>query len=692
MSARRQTQGRRDRHHVLQIFRDFAAGGGERVQFGGGALARASRSVRRHGPSAFAPARGGRPPWRHGLAKARARPRRKHIPCRRRSRRRTAPLPSPRRRQRLQIFMRIAADDAVAADMRDNALADAGKRQLPRQSQRHRAAAHNHARDAPCLAKARRDRAEQSAPRHENAERVRTDEPASCRAGACGGGQRVVHRHIFGRRHDGRDSAPARTRRWRRARLRPAYRSARCSAVPADRRSGHRAANRPSPAAAPKRDAADKRRAGCDHAGDLVARIASGRADHGDPPRLGIKERQAQLARTCDKSPKGNVRRTARGKRLPLCVLPRYDGKALLRRHGLAVPRGVLLRAGEAPPDDAPPGPGFFSRPRFSKAAAARAAWCAACNGARRIPRRAAADPRHPRRCRHAAPARRGGADRARDFHRGPRRRHAAAARTAASRPRRRERRAVGRSLRAFASRDAAPPDAGNIFPRSPNCFPATLPRGWPVTPRDCRTSPARRTCNFSKSIRWRSPTDGRLIACDAKIIRDDSADFRHEPSEFALSRTLAERAMTALERSRPRPWLSTGRDRRQRRPGHLRRRPCHDDDGPLGRSRAAAASFMDNLRGAPDETMTERLKIARALAARPQHQGDRVPDRDRVAFARRADRRAHRLDRRRATAEAALRRACRRPRRDAQMSVEAAIEQAARAGRRPPSPTRSRW
>jgi succinyl-CoA synthetase beta subunit len=30
------------------------------------------------------------------------------------------------------------------------------------------------------------------------------------------------------------------------------------------------------------------------------------------------------------------------------------------------------------------------------------------------------------------------------------------------------------------------------------------------------------------------------------------------------------------------------------------------------------AASFMDNLRGAPDETMTERLKIARELAARP--------------------------------------------------------------------------
>jgi succinyl-CoA synthetase beta subunit len=31
------------------------------------------------------------------------------------------------------------------------------------------------------------------------------------------------------------------------------------------------------------------------------------------------------------------------------------------------------------------------------------------------------------------------------------------------------------------------------------------------------------------------------------------------------------------------------------------------------------AASFMDNLQGAPDETMNERLTIARVLAARPK-------------------------------------------------------------------------
>ena len=31
---------------------------------------------------------------------------------------------------------------------------------------------------------------------------------------------------------------------------------------------------------------------------------------------------------------------------------------------------------------------------------------------------------------------------------------------------------------------------------------------------------------------------DGRLVACDAKIIRDDSAAFRHDPDEFPLSRS----------------------------------------------------------------------------------------------------------------------------------------------------------
>jgi succinyl-CoA synthetase beta subunit len=40
--------------------------------------------------------------------------------------------------------------------------------------------------------------------------------------------------------------------------------------------------------------------------------------------------------------------------------LAEVDGKALLRRHGLAVPRGVLLAAGEGPPSETADWPGFF--------------------------------------------------------------------------------------------------------------------------------------------------------------------------------------------------------------------------------------------------------------------------------------------------------------------------------------------
>ncbi len=111
---------------------------------------------------------------------------------------------------------------------------------------------------------------------------------------------------------------------------------------------------------------------------------------------------------------------------------------------------------------------------------------------------------------------------------------------------------------------------------------------------------------------------DGHLVACDAKIIRDDSAEFRHDRQEFPTSRMLAERGMTPLERE--------ARDLGF----HL-----VETDGDIALVTAGAglgmmmmdlladhglraACFMDNLRGAPDETMAERLQIARKIAARP--------------------------------------------------------------------------
>jgi succinyl-CoA synthetase beta subunit len=42
---------------------------------------------------------------------------------------------------------------------------------------------------------------------------------------------------------------------------------------------------------------------------------------------------------------------------------------------------------------------------------------------------------------------------------------------------------------------------------------------------------------------------DGGLVACGVTAIRDENADFRH-PEDFSISRWLAARAMTALERA----------------------------------------------------------------------------------------------------------------------------------------------
>jgi succinyl-CoA synthetase beta subunit len=111
--------------------------------------------------------------------------------------------------------------------------------------------------------------------------------------------------------------------------------------------------------------------------------------------------------------------------------------------------------------------------------------------------------------------------------------------------------------------------------------------------------------------------TDGRLIACDAKIVRDDSAGFRHDPAEFPLSRALAERALMPLERSARDlgfQLVETAGDIVLVTSGAGLAMTMMDLLADHG---FRAASFMDNLRGAPDETMTERLKIARELAAR---------------------------------------------------------------------------
>ena len=112
---------------------------------------------------------------------------------------------------------------------------------------------------------------------------------------------------------------------------------------------------------------------------------------------------------------------------------------------------------------------------------------------------------------------------------------------------------------------------------------------------------------------------DGRLVACDAKMIRDDSAAFRHDPEEFPVSRALAERALTPLERSaRELGFQLVEID------GDVALVTAGAGLGMMMMDLLAdhgltAACFMDNLRGAPDETMAERLRIARTIAQRPK-------------------------------------------------------------------------
>jgi succinyl-CoA synthetase beta subunit len=115
---------------------------------------------------------------------------------------------------------------------------------------------------------------------------------------------------------------------------------------------------------------------------------------------------------------------------------------------------------------------------------------------------------------------------------------------------------------------------------------------------------------------------DGRLVVCDAKLVRDDSAAFRHDADEFPTSRMLGERALTPLERSAYElgfQLVETQGDVVLVTSGAGLAMMMMDLLADHG---LRAASFMDNLRGTPDETMVERLEIARLLAARPNIKG----------------------------------------------------------------------
>ena len=297
--------------------------------------------------------------------------------------------------------------------------------------------------------------------------------------------------------------------------------------------------------------------------------------------------------------------------------LAEYDGKVLLRRHGIAVPRGVLVHAGESPPDAVADWPGFVLKAQLLEGGRGKRGLVRVFDrldgfrDARRLILPALEDANIPLLLEEAVPI-------AREIFVAVRIDGSAQRLELLVAPE------GGENVEATAKLARIPIEPPRRRRRKKSCRAAEK-----LFPADLAARLARYAARLPDIARQEDlelleinplalTKDGTLIACDAKIIRDAAADFRHDPEEFAISRTLAERAMTKLEREAQAlgfQLVETDGDVVLVTSGAGLGMMMMDLIGDHG---MRAASFMDNLRGAPDETMTERLKIARALAARP--------------------------------------------------------------------------
>ena len=298
--------------------------------------------------------------------------------------------------------------------------------------------------------------------------------------------------------------------------------------------------------------------------------------------------------------------------------LAEHDGKALLRRHGLAVPRSVLLHTGEQPPEQAADWPSYFLKAQLLEGGRGKSGLVRRLRNlsefreARRLILATLDDADTPLLLEEAVPI-------AQEIF--------VAVRVDGTHQRLELLLAPegGENVEQSAKKltrilldVAAPVTAENIFPAVSQIFPhdlaARLARYAARLPDIAR----KEDLQLLEINPLALTKDGSFVACDAKIIRDEAADFRHDAQEFSLSRTLAERAMTGLERAARDlgfQLVETSGDVVLVTSGAGLAMMMMDLLADHG---LRAASFMDNLRGAADETMNERLKIARILAARP--------------------------------------------------------------------------
>ncbi|HZC58175.1 MAG TPA: ATP-grasp domain-containing protein [Xanthobacteraceae bacterium] len=296
--------------------------------------------------------------------------------------------------------------------------------------------------------------------------------------------------------------------------------------------------------------------------------------------------------------------------------LAEVEGKALLRRHGLAVPRSLLIAAGEDVPDSAATWPGFLLKAQILEGGRGKRglvrhfATAAEIRNARRLILANLEEADTPLLLEEAVPI-------VQEIF--------VAVRIDGTRQRLEILLAPQGGENVEQSAKLARIPVETTAPTTPDVIYAAIAKLFPTELAARIARYARRLPDIARledlellEINPLALTDdGRLIACDAKIIRDDSADFRHDSQEFSISRALAARALTPLERTAQDlgfQLVETAGDVVLVTSGAGLAMMMMDllvDHG------LRAASFMDNLHGAPDETMTERLQIARALAAR---------------------------------------------------------------------------
>jgi succinyl-CoA synthetase beta subunit len=221
--------------------------------------------------------------------------------------------------------------------------------------------------------------------------------------------------------------------------------------------------------------------------------------------------------------------------------LAEVDGKALLRRHGLAVPRGVLLGAGEAPSEDVADWPGFFLKAQLLEGARGRHGLVhrlknlAEFRNARRLILAALDDAATPLLLEEAVPVAR---------------KIFVAVRVDGTRRRLELLLAPegGESVEQSAKLaripiEVVPPTTPEkIFPAIARFFPRKLAARLAAYAVRLPDVARQEDLELLEINPLALAEDGGLVACGVTAIRDENADFRH-PEDFSISRWLAARA-----------------------------------------------------------------------------------------------------------------------------------------------------